>query len=82
MARARALGSDGGTAQGGGAFAREDDGMKSVADNKFERDQKRVAAGKAYEVAYFAMEHGLTPAQARMIIKARGARRPDPFGRR
>ncbi len=38
-------------------------------------DRKLIAAGQPYEVAYFAAKHGITPAQARDIIKAHGPSR-------
>jgi Protein of unknown function (DUF3606) len=36
------------------------------------QDRDRVASGEGYEVEYFARKHGITPEQARALIKEHG----------
>jgi Protein of unknown function (DUF3606) len=36
------------------------------------QDRGRVAGGEGYEVEYFARKHGITPEQARQLIKEHG----------
>jgi len=46
-----------------------------MADDKSKRDKRdrsRVAGGEDYEVRYLAKEAGITPEQARQLIKAYG----------
>ena len=46
-----------------------------MTDDKSKRggvDRKRVAAGEGYEVDYFARKHGLSPEEARELIKQIG----------
>lgn len=49
-----------------------------MADDKTKtdsRDRSRVAGGKEYEVRHFAEEAGITPEQARTLIKRHGTDR-------
>jgi len=48
----------------------------SMSDRRsYRRNRSRVAAGKAYEVSYFARKHGISRAQAERIIgRAHGSR--------
>jgi hypothetical protein len=36
------------------------------------QDRRRVAGGEGYEVEYFAQKHGITPQEARNLIRQHG----------
>jgi len=39
------------------------------------QDRSRVAGGEGYEVEYFAQKHGITPDEARRLIRQHGNNR-------
>lgn len=46
--------------------------MSDDKSNRGAGDRSRVAGGEGYEVEYFAQKHGITPEQARHLIKDHG----------
>jgi hypothetical protein len=49
-----------------------------MADDKTKvgnQDRSRVAGGEGYEVEYFAQKHGITPGEARNLIRQHGNNR-------